>query len=949
MHVIYDDGNGCYDFEQYDLLQDRSGYLWIAGNSGAFKYTAKQFQHFESRLSPSRALTGLCQDNYNRIWMHDFAGNVFYEQQDELVLFPLWKAQSSKTFPVLRSHGQRFWIIAEESISEYINHQQTGCIRLSRKWKTATSREATVFQNQLYVSGEEEILLVGKHLKKIPIEGKHQPQFLKAWTTLFVMNKHLFLFVRSENTVYELRGTSFRKVKTMESISDFIALRVIRGRPWLLTRDGLTRLSPHFEPVEHLFRGFACSDILQDKQGNYWLSTLNKGIVLIPDIRTRIFTNPGSSGFTKLMPWNQRLIAGTNDGKLYQIAANHLSLLYESDQQKEISFLAQNQHTGTCYFGDCKLYERGSTLRSLGTNPSIKQVEFLSADLALIADPGGLYIRSFTPGKFIESTLPDFLKGKGKPVKIAGTNADLYVLLEERTSRFFYRNHQLLAATKNGLYLINKKEKKVIRFQGNPIFATDFEWGNGLLYVATSNLGLLSWDGKTWEKVLLDESLTPFTFIQHVSCARGQLWMATDAGIIQYDPKHHKQQVIDQSNGLITTRITDMTVFNGSIFLSTAKGILKFPITFQIDPIATPPLYFAHLKINGKTVETTQLEHIESNPGIVSLQFDALLYGNSNRLILGYRLDNENKWINLNPGSFTVNLTKFQAGEHLIRIRLIDRVTGKTLQNMSLKAYVHPTFFQRTSVRIGMIVSAILLLAVFTWWYIGSMKRKNHQLLEKERLERELKQSMLSAIKAQMNPHFIFNALNTIQSYVLTNDRMQANFYLGKFSDLMRRILNMSNQDAVTLEEEIDALTLYLELENMRLNNELEVVMDTGQISDLLHKRIPSMIIQPYLENAIKHGLLHFSGRKKLEIRFIPSPHELLEVQITDYGIGRPASFRMKQRHSNRHKSFSTEANKKRLDLLNEQNQDGISITVIDLEASETHTGTRVILRIPFK
>lgn len=949
MHVVYDDGNGCYDFEQYDLLQDRKGYIWIAGNSGAFKYNAKQFQHFESQLSPSRALTGLCQDEFGRIWMHDFAGNIFHVANDELQLFLPWKANSSNSFPIIRSSKQKLWIIAEEGISEYKNQQKVADIRLVKKWKLPTSREALSFQNQLFVSGENEVWRIGKTADKITIQGTHPPQFLKAWTSLFEFNKQLYLFVRSENTIYRYNGQSFQKVKTLPAFGDFIALKVIQNQPWLLTRNGLFRLSSNFDPIEQLFTGKACSDLIQDQQGAFWLSTLNAGVILIPDIRTRIFTNANSGGFNKLHQWNKTLIAGTNNGQLYQLSRNQIATIYTAKQQKEISFLSANAYSKSLYFGDFNLHEMGAQVQQLGTNPSIKQLEFISKDVALVADPGGLYLRSFQHVKFNQHDIPAFLLKHGKRRTIEGSNAEVFVLLEERTSRFFLWNQQLLAATKNGLYLIDQHHKQRQLFEGKPIFVTDFEWGNGVLYVATSNQGLLSWNGKIWRKVALDESLTPFTFIQHVAFANNELWLATDVGIIQWNLRTKKQQVIDQSNGLITTRITDMVVFNNAVYLSTTKGILKFPTDFHIGTKVNPPLYFSHLKINGKAVDLTEITHIESNPGIVNLQFDALLYGNVNRLVLSYQIDNENKWINLNPGVFTINLTKPQAGEHVIRIRLMDRVTGKTLQLKSLKWYVEPTFFQRLWVQIALGMLILSILIAFSWWYIRIIQRKNQQLLEKERLERELKQSMLSAIKAQMNPHFIFNALNTIQSYVLTNDRMQANFYLGKFSDLMRRILNMSNQDAITLEEELDALSLYLELENMRLNNELEVNIDASAVRDLYHRRIPSMIIQPYIENAIKHGLLHFAGTKRLDIQLHPISAESMEVIITDFGIGRPASYKMKQRSANRHRSFSTDANKKRLDLLNEQGQDGIAVRIEDLEEYGPQTGTRVVLRIPFK
>lgn len=158
----------------------------------------------------------------------------------------------------------------------------------------------------------------------------------------------------------------------------------------------------------------------------------------------------------------------------------------------------------------------------------------------------------------------------------------------------------------------------------------------------------------------------------------------------------------------------------------------------------------------------------------------------------------------------------------------------------------------------------------------------------------------------------------------------------------------MSNKDSVTIREETEALQLYLELENMRLNNELNFTINDEAIFDLLSKKIPSMIIQPYVENAIKHGLLHKKENKKLDIVFYKTDSHHLKITITDNGIGRQAAEQIKQRNPAYHQSFSSEANRKRLELLNAQNKHLIAVTYDDLRDSNLQpTGTRVTIHIP--
>jgi LytS/YehU family sensor histidine kinase len=198
-----------------------------------------------------------------------------------------------------------------------------------------------------------------------------------------------------------------------------------------------------------------------------------------------------------------------------------------------------------------------------------------------------------------------------------------------------------------------------------------------------------------------------------------------------------------------------------------------------------------------------------------------------------------------------------------------------------------------------------------------------------------------------MNPHFIFNALNTIQSYIYLNEKDNAILYLVKFSDLTRMILEMSNHEKISLADEIKTLMLYLDLEKMRFEDTLffDVFIAENIVADNI--KIPSMLIQPYVENAVKHGLLHKKDDRKLFIRFTHED-DILTVEIDDNGIGRKKSQLINAARKNKHESFSTIANQKRLELLNLGFNDHIGIEIIDKsDEKKQASGTKVILRIP--
>ncbi len=213
--------------------------------------------------------------------------------------------------------------------------------------------------------------------------------------------------------------------------------------------------------------------------------------------------------------------------------------------------------------------------------------------------------------------------------------------------------------------------------------------------------------------------------------------------------------------------------------------------------------------------------------------------------------------------------------------------------------------------------------------------------------EKKASQSELKAFKSQMNPHFFYNALNTVQSYILSNDKKLAISYLSKFSTLTRSILEMTEKEFISISDEIKTLELYLDIEKARFNEDFEFNIKAENIADLDQTKIPSMFLQPYVENAVKHGLLHKVGTKKLDIDF-KIQEEILYITIDDNGIGREKSGELNAIKNKNHKSFATEAMEKRIDILNKTRIKPIQLRYFDKKTNtQIGAGTLVNIEIP--
>ncbi len=219
-----------------------------------------------------------------------------------------------------------------------------------------------------------------------------------------------------------------------------------------------------------------------------------------------------------------------------------------------------------------------------------------------------------------------------------------------------------------------------------------------------------------------------------------------------------------------------------------------------------------------------------------------------------------------------------------------------------------------------------------------------HQL--QDALKEDLDRYMQMALRKQMNPHFIFNSLNSIQSFILQNDKLSANIYLSKFAGLMRKVLENSQHEYVTLTEEIEVLKLYVELEQQRFDDTFTCIWDIPEDEDIMDCRIPPLILQPYVENAIWHGLLHKLGDRTLTIR-VRKEADILVCVVEDNGIGREAAAAVR-RHREKGKSLGTQITRKRIEILNSLNNSGIGVTYTDLTDNDGKaSGTSVGVSIP--
>lgn len=244
-----------------------------------------------------------------------------------------------------------------------------------------------------------------------------------------------------------------------------------------------------------------------------------------------------------------------------------------------------------------------------------------------------------------------------------------------------------------------------------------------------------------------------------------------------------------------------------------------------------------------------------------------------------------------------------------------------------------------------LILALSLATATLFYRYMIRRTRKEEQL--KAEFDHKLSEIQMQALRAQMNPHFLFNSLNSIKYYAISKSKDETATYLSKFAMLVRAILNNSKSRTISLKDELDALQLYIEIEHLRLEGKFVYVIDIDTSIQIRNAQIPPMILQPYVENAIWHGLMHKDGMGRLLVQ-VKDMGNQIQCIIEDNGIGRARSAEIRKSQMDHKKSVGMQITSDRIALINRIYQIDTQVHVIDL--TDDHgkpTGTRVVMNIP--
>lgn len=431
---------------------------------------------------------------------------------------------------------------------------------------------------------------------------------------------------------------------------------------------------------------------------------------------------------------------------------------------------------------------------------------------------------------------------------------------------------------------------------------------------------------------------------------KGYLWISTSNGLSKFDPVNHTTRNFTLNNGLPG----DDFNFNaccaapsGQLFFGTKSGMVAFyPDVITSKTYADIPVLIRTIDLWDKKYisdpDTAKPVYFKHNQNFFSFRFALPEYSSPSTHYFRYLLDGyDNQWVTLDARHPIATYTDVPPGAYTLHVKAsVDG--GKWSKPVRLQIVVQPAFWQHPFFRIVIIM--VFISVVISVIYI----RFNRSLAserEKSLLSQRFAELEFRALQAQMNPHFIFNSINAIQHFMFSNNEITANAYLSKFARLMRLYLESSNNKYIPLTEEIELLKLYVSLEKLRFDDKFDYTFSTDPYFDHSVIEIPSMLVQPYVENAINHGLALRTTKGMLHISFTRSEQYVI-CRIDDNGVGR--AYAKTQKNDKQRKSRGMDMIGERLNAYRLVDNIEIKITITDKTGIDgSSDGTLVELFIP--
>jgi hypothetical protein len=936
--------DGLPSKEVHAIFQDSKSYIWVCTDGGIARYNANTFKIFSSAEGlPDNTVFEILEDKQGRLWFRTFSGGVGYIVNDSVHLIPAnekivglqnsgllqsFAIDESGTIWLGRTGSDECYFIKvkppyRENDVEKINGESgksgidVRCINSRLVFAEArlnTKRERTPY-----------LIIIRDENNKIVFRDSIESGKTQGFSRFF----------RNGNEIVFVSGKYIRHYDLKKQIIHYselpgVLLTFLRDDQKLIAGfrlKGLGEFGTDLDSAKTAYlNGKSISAITKDNCNGFWFGTLEDGIIYCPDKK-------------------------------------HFSLKLCNDKDGDVIVCTTRMNDSTLLFGTLKGKLISLTYNGEG-NIKTKSSEVADKLISVqyiykLNDSRALVISSEAFSRFYDLKKNSFSGLERKSFKaleyhkfsyygISIKDVEQYnssefkfqrrMSFNDRLTSLVFANDKMYVGGLKGLYEIRKFSEK---FNGKPILDLRVEalaFKNGKLFIATKNGGVIVKDGEKNDTIAKENGLKS-NICRNLFLNQNEVWVLTSVGLSRISYSGYKQYKIRNYNfaeHIFPEGISKLYFFNNTIVYTDKGDVYFFP---ENQNKITSPFRISSVLVNGKkrSLKKLKLKYYESD---IQINYAALLYQNNRLINYRYKFVNDSLW--KYTGNSEVHFPNLASGTYsLILQAKSDKGEWINCEDSLSFTIDKPVWQKWQFIFCEVFIAVCILLLIVRYRYIRILRKER----EAHIINNKIHELEVKHLKSQMNPHFIFNSLNTLQRFILEEDTSNAHDYLTKFSGLLRKMLESSTSDSILLSEEIQIINHYIEVEKIRFRNSFEykIVVHT---KDPERIKVPFMLIQPFVENAIWHGLMPKTGERLLTIVFSDLDAERILCTVDDNGVGR--NYKNKEINPLKKRSLAIEFISHRLELLKKATGIECSIAFKDkTDDSGNSQGTTVAITIP--
>jgi len=944
---VFNNRDGFFSPEVLCTFQDSRSFLWIGGIDGITRFDGKEFVQFGEKQ-------GL-KDPYTYVISESIKGNLWLGNRKGIARFD-GESFQNYPFPESKLLHEPVHSIVQTKDGSIFAASKEGLFCVSFKQKKLRKLNGKSILGLQLVDGRFFYVSTPDGLFECTLNGKITRKLLSGKITRFIKTKRHGLWCTEGGTLKRLyNGKWLKKSDVLEPVQQIVPLSsgqiVVCCRPSRM----YIQTGNKFMPID-LSKQLLNAELIhfsEDSQGNFWMcSTI--GLVRLKKVNYTEESFPFR---------NNSPVSALSRGPQGSLYLGSINGLYHHDRKKW-KLLRPSPDPSECF---------------------ITALTYSQKRVYIGTFSGSVY--ELRKGKFIKlvsSTQPNCVYAitsdeSGNLWVARGT--DLVRLNQHGTRRFFLGKgytQQLLKRSNGEIWAANfskvvafvkGKQETILSAKGTSgAYVTVTEDQRGIVWIGTYGNGLIRYkNGKiryfTREDGICDNYISSCVY----DANNNALWVGTSNGIsrITLDQNSDITEFHDYLNEPSNEHFTcvqnaALKDYDGSLLFSVGMNLYRFKPHLYLSEKKTSPLLLSSVMVNHVPMEkSTFKQHrfdrwsglplalsLSQSEKDLDFELTPINLSQASDFVYSWKLIGyKEEWTPWTAHSIA-SFTNLSSGEYTFIGRFKTR-RGTMGQTLPYTFTITEPFYFSSWFALSMSIGIITLLISLTHFRTKRLKKK--ELVELVNLRR-IAESELKALRAQMNPHFMFNALNAIQDMILNEEQQSSGEYLSDFAHLMRMILENSSKKFITLEREMEFIKLYLKFEQLRFSERFEVHFKVDPLIEEHCTNLPAMLIQPYIENAINHGILQQESFGRLHIEFSmiqrSTDNHLLCV-VQDNGIGRSLAQKRQAERGRPHASLSTKITSDRIELLNSiDGKDAYSIRIFDLYSEGIAQGTRVEIEI---